>query len=112
MASSSWYVTIGGEIREKFEPLDQPGFGIGPEDQNGYLLQRYFLSSDFHFGTRFRLSTELQSGLEDGRKGGPRPTDLDRLDLHQAFLDWRISGSESEGVTFRVGRQEVAPEPL
>ena len=80
---------------------------IGPEDQNGYL-QRYLLSSDFHLGVRFRFFSELQSGLEDGRNGGPRPTDLDRLDLHQAFLDWRISGSESESVTLRVGRQEVA----
>jgi len=102
-----WYVTIGGEIREKFELLDQPAFGVGPVDQNGYLLQRYLLSSDFHFGSRFRFFTELQSGLEDGRNGGARPTDLDRLDLHQAFLDWRISGTESQGIMLRVGRQEV-----
>lgn len=103
-----WFVTLGGELREKFELLDQPGFGIGPEDQNGYLLQRYLLSSDFHFANRFRFFTQLQSGLEDGREGGPRPTDLDRLDLHQGFLDWRIAGTESQGITLRLGRQELA----
>ena len=103
-----WFVTLGGEIREKFELLDQPGFGTGPEDKTGYLLQRYLLSSDFHFSNRFRFFNELQSGLEDGRKGGPRPTDLDRLDLHQAFLDMRIVGSESQGIMLRVGRQELA----
>lgn len=103
-----WYLTLGGEIREKFELLDQPGFGIGPEDQNGYFLQRYLLSSDFHLGPRFRFFTEFQSGLEDGRKDGPRPTDLDRLDIHQAFLDWHVAGSETQGVTLRVGRQELA----
>jgi len=103
-----WFVTLGGEIREKFELLDYPGFGAGPTDQNGYLLQRYLLSSDFHLGSRFRLFTELQSGLEEGRKGGPRPTDLDRLDLHQAFVDWRIAGSESEAIMVRAGRQEMA----
>lgn len=102
-----WYVTLGGELREKFELLDQPGFGLGPEDQTGYLLQRYLFSSDFHFGSRFRFFTELQSGLEEGRNGGPRPTDLDRLDWHQAFVDWRIAGGESEGVTLRLGRQEI-----
>ncbi len=103
-----WHVTLGGEIREKFELLDQPGFGTGPEDQTGYLLQRYLLSSDFHFGPRFRFFAEFQSGLEDGRKGGPRPTDLDRLDLHQGFVDWRISGTESQRTTLRIGRQELA----
>jgi hypothetical protein len=50
---------------------------------------------------------ELQSGLEEGRTGGPRPTDVDRLDFHQAFLDWRISSSEAESVTIRLGRQEI-----
>ena len=103
-----WFVTLGGEIREKFELIDEPGFGNGPADQTGYLLQRYLLSSDFHFGARFRIFTELESGLEDGRNGGPRPTDLDRLDLHQAFLDWRVSGGESQGITLRAGRQELA----
>jgi hypothetical protein len=108
LGQPGWFVTLSGEVREKFELLDQPGFGTGPEDRTGYLLQRYLLSSDFHFGNRLRFFTELQSGLEEGRKGGPRPTDLDRLDLHQAFLDWRVSGTESQGITLRIGRQELA----
>jgi hypothetical protein len=102
-----WYVTIGGEIRERFELLDQPNFGTGPEDKNGYFLQRYLLSSDFHFGSHVRAFTEFQSGLEDGRNGGPRPTDLDRLDVHQAFLDWKILSSKSHSISIRVGRQEL-----
>jgi hypothetical protein len=102
-----WFITLGGEIRERYELLDQPGFGVGPADPNGYLLQRYLLSSDFHLGSRFRFFTELQSGLEEGRTGGPRPTDLDRLDFHQTFLDWRLSSSEAGSVTLRLGRQEI-----
>jgi len=89
-----WYVTFGGEIREKFELLDQSGFGTGPADQTGYLLQRYLFSSDFHLGPRFRVFTELESAFEEGRKGGPRPTDVDHLDLHQAFLDVQVAGTE------------------
>src|SRR5215831_7394311 len=88
LGGEEWYATVGGEIRERYELLDEPGFGTGPEDKNGYFLQRYLLSSDFHLGSRVRAFTELQSGLENGRNGSPRPTDLDRLDLHQAFLDW------------------------
>jgi hypothetical protein len=54
-------MTIGGEVRERFELLDQPNFGAGPEDDNGYFLQRYLLSSDFHLGSSLRVFTELQS---------------------------------------------------
>jgi hypothetical protein len=107
LGGEDWYATIGGEIRERYELLDQPGFGTGPEDKNGYFLQRYLLSSDFHLGSRVRAFTELQSGLENGRNGGPRPTDLDRLDLHQAFLDWKIYSSKHRSVSIRVGRQEL-----
>jgi hypothetical protein len=107
LGPSGWFVSLGGELRERFELLDQPGFGTGPVDQTGYFLQRYLLSSDFHFGSRFRFFMELQSGLEEGRNGGPRPTDLDRLDFHQGFVDWNISSGEAHNVTLRIGRQEL-----
>jgi len=108
LGRDGWYATIGGEIREKFELLDQPGFGLGPPDPNGYLLQRYLLSTDLHLGSRFRFFSELQSGIEEGRTGGPRPTDLDRFDLHQAFIDVRLRDTSSARVTLRLGRQELA----
>lgn len=107
LGHQGWYLTLGGEIRERFELLDQPGFGTGPEDQNGYFLQRYLLSGDFHFGSRLRFFGELQSGLEYGRNGGPRPTDADTLEVHQAFLDWKLAESSQTSVTLRVGRQEL-----
>src|SRR5262249_30000978 len=40
LGRSNWFATIGGEIRERFELLDHPGFGSGPTDRNGYFLQR------------------------------------------------------------------------
>lgn len=102
-----WYLSLGGEIRERYELLDQPGFGLGPKDKNGYFLQRYLLSSDFHLGSTVRVFTDFQSGLESGRNGGPRPTDVDRLDIHQAFIDWKLASSESREVSLRIGRQEL-----
>jgi hypothetical protein len=35
--------------------------------------------------------------LEEGRKDGPRPVDVDQIDLHQAFMDINIPIS-NEGV--------------
>jgi hypothetical protein len=98
---------LAGEIRERYELLDHPGFGTGLADSRGYLLQRYLFSSDFHFGPRLRFFAEVQSAFEEGRTGGPRPTDYDPLEIHQAFVDWKIQDSGNEGVTLRVGRQEV-----
>ena len=107
LSRSGWYATIAGELRERFELLDQPGFGVGPEDTNGYFLQRYLLASDFHLGSKIRFYTEIQSGLEDGRNGGPRPTDLDRLDGHQGFLEWKVFSSDKNSLSIRIGRQEL-----
>jgi hypothetical protein len=107
LGREDWYLTIAGEIRERYELLDEPAFGAGPEDKNGYFLQRYLLSTDFHLGSRVRAFTEVQSGLENGRNGGPRPTDLDRLDVHQAFLDWKVVSSNHHSFSIRLGRQEL-----
>jgi hypothetical protein len=107
LGSENQFITVGGELREKYEVLDQPNFGAGPEDNTGYFLQRYLLSADFHFSSKVRVFTELQSGLENGRNGGPRPTDADRLDLHQAFVDWKIFSSRNRSLSIRVGRQEL-----
>jgi Alginate export len=103
----SSYLSLGGEVRERFEYFNRPGWGKDPQD-HGYLLQRYFLHGDLHLGEHVRLFTQLQSSLEDGRKGGPRPADEDELDLHQAFLDLKFPVSGDSLVTLRSGRQELA----
>jgi hypothetical protein len=104
LGHKDWYLSIGGEIRYKYENYDNPGFGTDIKTSSGYILQRYLLHSDWHFGNHFRVFTQFQSGLEVGRNGGPRLTDKDTADLHQAFFD--ISDS-SQKVRLRVGRQEI-----
>jgi hypothetical protein len=42
-----------------------------------------------------------------GRTGGPRPTDEDRLEFHQAFVELS-TGQSPRSLTLRVGHQEVA----
>jgi len=104
LGRENWYVSLGGEIRYRYENYENSGFGTDIETGSGYILQRYLLHSDWHFGRHFRLFTQFQSGLEEGRNGGPRLTDKDVADLHQAFFD--ITDS-SGNVRFRAGRQEI-----
>ena len=101
-----WYVSLGGEARFRYEYFSEFAFGAGPQDSNGYWLQRYLLHADWHLGKRVRVFTQLQSGIENGRNGGPRLTDDDRLEIHQAFADLKF-GDENNSVVLRLGRHEM-----
>lgn len=102
------YLSIGGEARERYEYYHNPTWGQEPQDDNGYLLQRYMLHADLHVSPYLRLFSQLKSGLENGRTGGPRPTDEDKLDLHQIFLDAVLGLGNNDSFTLRAGRQELA----
>jgi len=103
-----WYLSLGGEARERYEYFDNYNWKEQPKD-NGYFLQRYFLHGDLHFGDHVRLFGQLQSSLENGRSGGPRPAiDKDELDLHQGFLDLALRLEGERSLTLRTGRQELA----
>lgn len=105
--SKSWYLTVGGEARLRYETYRNNNFGAGASDANGYFLNRLMLHADFHFGERLRVFAQIKSGLLENRNGGARPADLDKLDLHQAFADYTVFADEKKSLTFRVGRQEV-----
>jgi hypothetical protein len=98
---SSW-LTLGGEVRERYEYFRNANWGRGPQDDDGYLLQRFMLHADVHADEHFRIFAQLQSGLESGRNGGPRPPDRDDFELHQLFVE----GGNHE-FTVRAGRQEL-----
>src|SRR6266508_5890126 len=85
-----WYLTVGGETRQRYEYFRNPTWGLDPQDDNGYLLQRYMIHADLHLGQRLRLFGQLKRGIENGRPGGPRPPDEDRLDIHQAFVETQL----------------------
>jgi hypothetical protein len=105
--SENWFASFGGEIREKYEYYENSNWGLGPQDANGYLLQRFLLSGDLHYQDSFRVFGQFMSALEDGRTGGPRPTDEDVFDLHQGFFDVKLDLEAKGTVTARGGRQEM-----
>jgi len=101
------YVTLGGESRLRYERYTNPGFGTDPPTDSGYLLQRYLLHADIHFTPSFRFFVQFQSGIENGRNGGPRPTDEDIADVHQGFLDIPLGHFKDSVAIARIGRQEL-----
>src|SRR5580704_5085814 len=58
----SWYLTLGGELRERFEGNHDVNFGIGA-GSDSYWLQRATLLGDLHLGERVRVFVEGISGL-------------------------------------------------
>jgi hypothetical protein len=105
--AGNWFLSLGGDARLKYERYSEPALNQSPTDRNGFLLQRYLLHADLHATESFRAFAQLQSSLENGRAGGARPTDSDRLDLHQLFVDL-AAPSSSVPSTLRLGRQELA----
>jgi hypothetical protein len=102
------YLSLGFEYRIQYEDYDNFLFGEGPQDHNGYVLNRVMPHFDFHAGSIFRLFSEFEFDFEDGRNGGSRPQiDEDRGDVHQAFVEIGSHVSSPRGISLRLGRQEV-----
>src|SRR5262245_33263001 len=47
---SLWYLSFGGELRERYEGNYDPNFGIRGLGSDSYLLQRITLLTDVHLG--------------------------------------------------------------
>lgn len=98
-------LSIGGELRERYEYASNVNWGAGTSDPNGYWLHRAMLHADLHLGASLRAFGQLKSGVVHGREGGPRPTDEDRLDLNQAFVELATPDGRFAA---RPGRQELS----
>src|SRR6202050_5456957 len=102
------FISLGLEYRVEYEYFDNWMFGAGPQDHNGYVMNRAIPHFDFHAGRHFRLFSEFEFDFEDGRSGGPRPQiDEDRGDVHQAFVEIGSHVNSEHGISLRAGRQEI-----
>jgi hypothetical protein len=102
------FLSFGLEYRIEYERYTAYNFGIGPQDQNGYLLQRLLPHVDLHLTKHFRVYTEFQFDYAEYRNGGPRPgIDEDRGDIHQLFFDLGSDATTGAGFSLRAGRQEI-----
>ena len=46
--SGQAYLSLGADLRERWERLDNPDFNNADRDTSGYFLQRYMLYADAH----------------------------------------------------------------
>jgi Alginate export len=102
------YLSLGADLRERYEHFTYPGFGVSPNpNRTDQLLQRIDLDADLHFNQHFRLFTQVISGYEWGSTTPTPPVDQDPAALQQAFLDFRTDNSdaaEPEYLVVRAGR--------
>lgn len=103
----SAHLTLGGELRARFESSRNPVFGLGSPRRNDYTLLRSFLFADLHLGPHLRGFVELASGFAPGWRGEPPTTQKDELDLLQGFGELRLPLAGGEFM-LRAGRQEMS----
>jgi hypothetical protein len=105
--SPSSFLSVGGQLRLRYEYFDDATLGLGDQDDNGYLLSRAYAHAELRLSKTWRGFVQLRSAFASGREGGPRPLDEDELDIHQAFVEARAEVTGGD-VYLRLGRQEAA----
>jgi hypothetical protein len=105
-----FYVSLGGQIRDRYEYFSHSSFGAGPQDRDGYNLFRFLPYVDVHVGPNVRAFFQFRTVLEAGREGGPRGRDMDTADLQQGFLEFDVPlpfGDDKSNVSVKAGRQQM-----
>jgi len=100
----SWYLTVGGEFRARFEGNYDQNFGIGGLPANSYYLQRVSLLTDLHLGERVRFFVQGISALMKGASLPAPPSQQDPIDLQFAFLELVPFLTDDQRLALRAGR--------
>ncbi|MEQ7874926.1 alginate export family protein [Sphingomonas sp. ASV193] len=101
------YLSLGADLRERGEASDVGLLGFRSGSGDFYVLHRLLIFGDLQLGPDVRLFAQLGDHDEAGRSPSAAPTDVDRLDLQQAFID--LSSNLGRGrATLRAGRAEMS----
>lgn len=99
------YLSLGADVRERFEANDTAGFGIAPNRNNDYLISRTDWYADLHIGNQVQVFTQFESDFAPW-KTMLTPADQDVLDLEQAFVT--VTEPVGDGTArVRLGRQQM-----
>ena len=100
------YLSFGTDLRERVEVNSNALLGYSNKGLNAYDLHRMLLFADVHYDG-FQVFVQLGNETEAGRAPGPLPTDIDRGDLAQGFIDYAYAAGPGN-LTIRGGRFEMA----
>lgn len=96
------YLTLGGEVRERYEYFSNFLWGAPFNEGDGYFLSRVMVHGDYHINESLRLFLQFKSNLVFNKTLPPRSIDKDELAIHQLFFDGKF-----QDLTLRFGRQEL-----
>jgi hypothetical protein len=100
------YLTLGGEIRLRFEGYENNNWGQEPAPDDDYFWYRALPTVDLHLGQHVRLFGELIGAWAEGKQPIETPVDETDVDLLQGFADISVPlGDEDTSLTLRPGRQ-------
>jgi hypothetical protein len=103
------YLSLGGELRERWETYQHINHGLGNvAPGGGYLLQRFELTADLHASDFLRFYAKLGDNRIFSRRGANSVTDTDRWELFERFVDITPPSPFGDKPTLRYGRQEVS----
>lgn len=106
-AAADLSLTLGGEVRHRFESYRNDLWGAVPDDDKGYHHLRFMLHADLRAARQWRAYVELKSGLVEDKQAPLKPPEKDTLDLHQALVEWQSSSAPgAPTLLVRAGRQE------
>ncbi len=98
-----WHLTLGGQVRLRFESETDKSFGGTSPSHDAFLLQRYFIHSDLRHDDGFRIFLQGKFAHVNGRDidSGWEGFE-DHADIHQLFADIPLGT-----LAWRLGRQEL-----
>jgi hypothetical protein len=102
---STW-LSLGANLRERFELNDTPLFGLGSARPDSYVIQRAEVYADAQIGQHVQGFFQLEDARPFG-KDSVTPVDKNPLDVEQAFIAF-VHGVGGGTFKARVGRQEMA----
>jgi len=105
--SETNYLTLGLENRTEFQYLKNNNWGAGPQNLQGYLLQRLMPDADLRLGDHARVFVTV--AFDEFTARNPRPgIDKDIADGHEGFVEFGGNLHDPHpGLDIIVGRQEV-----
>ena len=103
-ADPKTYLSLGANLRERFESNDAANFGVGANKKVSYDISRLETSADLRVAGQVQFFAQVQSDYAIG-KDLHSPVDQDRLDLEQAFV--AVTEPVNGGIfKARLGRQQ------